>query len=256
MHIVGDALISIGLSVGGSLLLLWLVRRAIPHERLAPHNEVVGFVYAVVGVIYAVILGFVVISVWEQYREAEGTARGEADAVGNLYRLAEGLPEPSRQAIQEATLAYASAVVDEEWDAMAARSAPGQQAVDSLDALWANLYGVAPTTSAQEARYAAALEQMQILSAYRLERLEDAASGLLGILWAVMLGGGVVTVLFACVFGVENGQVHALMVAALAAMIGLVLFAVYDLNHPFRGDVHVQPEGFRLVLEQFGPPRP
>jgi len=37
---------------------------------------------------------------------------------------------------------------------------------------------------------------------------------------------------------------HALIIATLAATLGLLLFLTYELNHPFRGDVHVQPDGF------------
>jgi hypothetical protein len=70
-----------------------------------------------------------------------------------------------------------------------------------------------------------------------------------------MIGGGLLTVLFPCLFGVENGLVHALIIATLAATIGLLMFAVANFNHPFRGDVHVPPEGFVLVLEQFSPSR-
>lgn len=245
------ATVIVGLSVGAALLVLWLVRRLVSHDRLTPHNEVSGFVYAAIGVIYAVILGFVVISVWEQYSDAESHARQEADAVGNLYRLADGLPQPSRQAIQRAVIDYASAVVDEEWPAMADGTPLNQWELAHLDALWSALYTVEATTPREQQLYAATIDQMDALSGHRLERLEDADSGLLGIMWAVMIVGGLLTVLFPCLFGVENGFVHALIIGTLAAAIGLLLFTVYELDHPFQGDVHVQPDGFELVLEQF-----
>ena len=248
-----DALVIVGLSVGVSELVLWLVRRAIPHGRLAPHNEVSGFVYAAIGVLYAVILGLVMITVWEEYSDAESNARQEADTVGNLYRIAEGLPQPSQQAVQGAALSYANAVVGAEWRAMHEGTAPHQQAVDQVDILWSTLYTVEATTPAEEQLHAAGLDQMVDLSAHRRERLEDADAELLGIMWAVMIGGGMLTVLFPCLFGVENGLVHALIIGTLATTIGLLLFSVYELNHPFQGVVHVQPEGFVLVLEQFSP---
>ena len=51
-----------------SLVGLALVRRMVPASRLAQHTDVAGYVYAVIGVIYAVILAFVVIAAWEEYR--------------------------------------------------------------------------------------------------------------------------------------------------------------------------------------------
>ncbi len=56
---------------------------------------------------------------------------------------------------------------------------------------------------------------------------------------------------FTYLFGLENTVVHTLMVAALALVMGLVLFTVTVLNHPFKGDVHVDPEPFELELERF-----
>ena len=251
-YIALDAVIIVGLSVALSLLVLWAIRSAIPHQRLTPHNEVSGFVYAVIGVVYAIILGFAVITVWEHYNESQSNARAEANAVANIYRVASGLPEPSRRDIQTAALAYASTVVDQEWAAMNDGTAPTEQAVADIDALWSIFYGVAVTTPMEEALYVEGLDQLAELSAFRRERLEDNDAALLGIMWGVVVGGAILTVLFPCLFGVESRLVHSLIIGTLAASIGLLILLTYDLNYPFRGDVTIEPDGFRRVLEQFG----
>jgi hypothetical protein len=252
-HIVIQAIVIVGLSVIVSLLVLMLVRWAIPHERLTPHNEVSGFVYAVIGVVYAVILGFAVITVWEHFTDAKANARAEADAVGDVYRIAGGLPEPSRQDIQATLRDYASVVVDQEWAAMNDGEAPVEQASADLDALWSAFYAVEVSTATEEALYAEGLDQMDELSSHRRERLEDNEAALLGVMWGVIFAGAALTVLFPCLFGVENGLVHSLIIGTLAAAIGLLLVLTYDINYPFRGDVTVAPEGFTRVLEQMRP---
>ena len=94
--------------VGGSLLLMllavFLVRRLVPHQTMARHNDVAGFVYATIGVTYAVVLAFVVIAVWENYAETRQVADQEASSLGALYRMANGFPDPHRAAAQEAAL--------------------------------------------------------------------------------------------------------------------------------------------------------
>lgn len=249
-HVVVDAVIILGLSVSVSLLLLGVIRRLVPSERLKPHNEVSGFVYAVIGVIYAVILGFVVVTVWQGYQDAEGTAHSEANAARDLHRISEGLPEPSRVMMHEALVAYASAVIDDEWPAMTDGIASGEESVDEIDALWSVIYDIEVTTPAEEGLHASALEQLISLSNHRRERLEHADSGLLVMMWAVMIGGAVLTVLFPCLFGVENGLVHSLIIGTLATSIGLLLFVVYDLDRPFSGNMYVPPDAMALVLEQ------
>jgi Protein of unknown function (DUF4239) len=62
---------------------------------------------------YALALAFSLFIVCE-FREAQRTTDGEADAVGDLYQLAEQFPEPERHRIQELCRSYARVVADEE----------------------------------------------------------------------------------------------------------------------------------------------
>ena len=62
------------LLVGGSIVLsslgVWLVRRKFPVPALQPHHEVGGILIAVVGTIYAVLLGFMVVVIWQSFDDA------------------------------------------------------------------------------------------------------------------------------------------------------------------------------------------
>ena len=50
-------------------------------DALARHNDVAGFIYAALGVIYAVLLALVVIAVWGEYDAASVTVEQEANAL-------------------------------------------------------------------------------------------------------------------------------------------------------------------------------
>src|SRR5262245_54315472 len=83
-------------AVGGALL----VRRIVGAEVLEYHNDVAGFIYAVVGVVYAVLLGFSAIIVWEQFRRAQEGVEHEADALADLYRNSRVFPVEVRNSIE------------------------------------------------------------------------------------------------------------------------------------------------------------
>jgi hypothetical protein len=100
-------------------------------------------------------------------------------------------------------------------------------------------------------RYNQVLEQLHGLGDARRERLLAAGEGLPPILWVVLIGGGVITIAFTYLFGLENTVVHTLMVASLALIIALSLFTVAALDHPFKGDVRIHPAAFEQVLERF-----
>jgi len=65
----------------------WVVYRYVPHRDFVKHNDVAGFVLAIVGVVYAVLLSFVVVVVWQEFENSDSVAQREASAVADLYRL-------------------------------------------------------------------------------------------------------------------------------------------------------------------------
>jgi hypothetical protein len=74
-----------------SVGLMLLCRLTWGRDRLSLNNEVAGFKFSVIGVLYAVLLGFVVIAVWEDYRNTETAVRNEAKSP-----ISRKSPTPSR----------------------------------------------------------------------------------------------------------------------------------------------------------------
>jgi hypothetical protein len=93
---------------------LILVQRLVPSALREDHNDVAGFIYAVLGVTYAVLMAFVVIVVWEDYERARDTVETEANELAGVYFLADRVPEPDRERVQDLARSYARTVVEEE----------------------------------------------------------------------------------------------------------------------------------------------
>jgi len=237
---------------------LELVQRLVPAESRRSHNDVAGFIYAALGVIYAVLLALVVIAVWEEYDAASETVEQEANALAEIYWLAYRLPEPEGTHIQELARSYAHEVVDKEWPLMEQGEAPLMTQTQGTPAGWtliddirATLQEVEPHTKADEQLYAEGLDQIQRLADARRMRLVAAEEGIPGVLWSVLIFGGVAAVGFTYLFGLENPCAHRLMVLTLAAVIGLVLFTIGAMEHPFSGGARIGTGAFELILERF-----
>ena len=249
------------LVVGGSCLAaltgLELVQRLVPAVSRQRHNDVAGFIYAALGVIYAVLLALVVISVWEEYQAASETVEQEANSVAEIFWLGNRLPEPEGIHLQELARSYAEEVVHKEWPLMAQGNQPvlEQEAGtpagwDLIDDIRATLHGFEPHTKAEEQLYAEGLDQVGRLGDARRTRLIASEAGIPGILWAVLTFGGMAAVGFTYLFGLQSTWAHRLMVVTLAAVIGLVLFTIGALGHPFEGGARIDPGFFELVLER------
>ena len=96
----------------------FLVRLRIRLAHLRGNNEVAGFKFAVIGVLYAVLLAFVVIVSWERFYDAEKALAREAGAAATIYRLCPGLDESSCGAVHENLAAYLRSVLADDWPAM------------------------------------------------------------------------------------------------------------------------------------------
>jgi hypothetical protein len=241
------------LSLGG----LEVVERLVPAQTRQQHNDVAGFIYAALGVIYAVLIALVVIAVWEEFQAASETVEQEANALAEIAWLAHRVPEPEGPYIQALARSYAQEVVDNEWPLMEQGQAPLMVQVEETPVGWsliddirASLQDVDPHTKAEEQLYAEGLDQVQRLADARRMRLVAAEEGLPAVLWAVLIFGGVAAVSFTYLFGLENTWAHRLMVLTLAGVIGLVLFTIGAMEHPFSGGARISTEAFDLVLER------
>src|SRR5215217_6139963 len=132
---------------------LELVQRLVPAQKRQEHNDVAGFLYAVIGVVYAVLLALLVIAVWEQFQKANETVESEANAVAEIAWLAHRLPEPERHVLQEDARSYAQEVVNEEWPQME-QGLEGVQSLpegwDLIDDMRETLQDFEPSTAAEQ----------------------------------------------------------------------------------------------------------
>jgi hypothetical protein len=233
---------------------LELVQRLVPAQKRQEHNDVAGFLYAVIGVVYAVLLALLVIAVWEQFQKANETVESEANAVAEIAWLAHRLPEPEHHVLQEDARSYAREVVDEEWPLME-QGLEGVQSLpegwDLIDDMRETLQDFEPSTAAEQNVHAEGLDQIDRLGDDRRMRFVAAEEGIPGVLWAVLVFGGVVVVGFTYLFGLANTWAHRLMVMSLTAVIALALFTIVAMEHPFSGGARVDPGSFEQILERF-----
>lgn len=115
--------------------------------------------------------------------------------------------------------------------------------------LWDALTQIQPQNLAEQISLEQALSELRELTEHRRIRELQSRSQLPPLLWAVLVVGAIVTVISSCLFGVENFKLHLVQVAFLSFLLALVLIAIGDIDSPFRGPVHVSPDGFRYAIE-------
>lgn len=235
-----------------ALAALRAVRRRVPHELLEADSGSTGAVYSMVGVVYAVILGFVVVVVWQQFGDASAVMQDEVSDLGVLLRDAQAFPPPVRADLTERIVGYARTVVDEEWATMAAgRRSPA--ALAAYERVWDAYYAYEPATPQAAAFRDESLAVLTDLSRSRRERILAARSSVPALLWAMLLLGGVLVVGFTLFLSVRDPVLHAACVAAVALVVSVALFLVLTLDHPFAGTLRIEPYAFEDLVAMWTP---
>jgi hypothetical protein len=231
------------------VLAVQLMHKYWPSKKRKEHNDVAGFIFAVVGVLYAVLLAFVVIVGWESLSSARAITYTETDQLGNIYYLSRFFPSSQGAAIDGLAVEYAHVVVDHEWPLMDKEGQSSPQAQDLVYQIRDDVFAFTPRSGQQQALYEQALASVDAFSAARRDRLVSMNDVVQAPLWVVLIAGALITVGFSLLFGLENKTAYIGMVASLAVLITLTLILVKNMQHPYAGTIHIGPEAFEVFLK-------
>ena len=232
----------------GLLAALGLIvyRKIVPQSDDMSHNDVAGPIISTVGTILAVILSFMLVSVWQQYDQAGATVVQEASAVADLYHAAGNFPEPTQTQLRGALKAYTNAIVANEWPAMRTGKF-SETATKAQYGILGIIVRYEPKSSAQQALQQDAITFVNTLVDSRRDRLFDNQSGIPIIFWIGMWLLTAVTLGCAYIFRIKNEKMHVFMCVALSAVIAVVFVLIAEFDYPFRGDAQIQPTAWRDV---------
>jgi Na+/proline symporter len=232
-----------------------LVRRFFDFKQLRTNNEVAGFKFATVGVLYAVLLAFAVIVVWEKFNQAESDVAKEAGAAATVYRLIRGIDPEHAAAIRKATTDYLNSAIASDWPAMA-NGKQSRATTEALNEVYHATLKFHSFGGDEGLILAEILRQIDQISEARRERLVMADGIVPTVIWLVLFGGAFLTVGFTLFFATENLRAQVLMTGALSVLIFAGLLTVVAIAHPFAGTVKVGPEALASVVNDFADPPP
>ena len=240
--------IAVGIAVGGVLL----VRHLVDIRKFKEHHDIAGPIFSTIGVIYAVMLAFVLVIVWQDFDRAQNNTVMEANYFAEMYRDTGGLPEPFRSQFIDANATYIDALIKCEWPQMqkGLRSTGAQAAADKV---WELTAKFEPKTEGEKIFFSEMLTKMNHAVEMRRQRIQDAESGLHPSLWFVLVVGGVITVVFTFFFGSQNLFAQLTMTILLAVLIALILFTILLMDFPYSGDLSITVAPLQQVLTLFRP---
>ena len=241
--------------VGGAILygvVGVLAGRKFIHPHVAEgHNDVLVPLFLTAGVIYAVLLGFMVVAVWESYDAAHSTAAEEAATLVPLYRQTNDMAPVPGGKMRVLIRAYAEAVATDEWPSLEATGHASEKARKITGDIM-RVYGTLnPATKVREIIDAQFLSTFSELLIDRNKRLMQASESLSWIMWLGAIGGGVIVVGMSFILYMDTWWPQMLMAGVMSALIGMLLFMMAVLSRPFVGPLALEPAPFESSLKVF-----
>jgi hypothetical protein len=229
---------------------MWLANRSLPKTVSEGHNGALSPFITCVGLVYGALLGFVIVVAWEQFSSAEANVSNEASNLVTMYRQTVGMPVPEQTQMRVLLRKYTKAVEGPEWEnAIRVRSGT-ESARDALNEMY-KVLGSEQSSVASSPISQKFLDQLGTLASERNQRILDAKPRIPGLLWTGLLFGGVVLLGLGGFMRLGSVRAHFGLLSAVAVLLGLLLFIVFWLDHPFGNQLGVTPEPFEQSLVVF-----
>ena len=223
-----------------------LVRTRVSADALEAHQGTGYAVLGLVGTLFSVLIGFMVVASLDNYHDARQHVQMEANALGNIYRLAHGLSDVDRRRIRQLCREYCDAVIDDEWAKMETKQT-SQLAWQKYELLWDASVSIKPRDTRESDILQAILAADYIYAENRRARIVQSQNGFLPpALWIVIVFGALITITITYTFSGKWVGYQRLMIALVSLSLGLNIWLLVVFNSPFAGMLKINPDMFIL----------
>ncbi len=227
-----------------------LPRRWRKNEVEASEDFAINSVNVLIGLLFSILLAFVIAGVLSDFDRASNNAQEEANALGAIYGLGQGISEPAKSTWKSDTRNYASLVVDEDWPLMLNQQA-SQNAWDALRTLRDNIFTFQPANALEQTLQDKAIDKAQAVYDSRRTRVDLINAGVPDFMWYFLISGALLVALFPLLIKPHLTARLLIAIVLQSVVLAASLYLVNEFNHPFSGNVRVGPDAFEILIERF-----
>ena len=200
------------------------------------------------GVLFALLVGFIAVEVWNNFDKAKAAVATEASALRAVVLLAGTFPEEQKARIYALINRHIEVAVNQEWPEMA-----HQQATLSPlpTALIEALHEALALKHADDSQRTAQPEMVRALHTAldaRRQRIVISESSVGAVKWAGILLQGLCTLVAIAMVHSDNRPACAMTLMLFATGIALSVLLIAAYTRPFTGENSVAPELLRQVI--------
>lgn len=211
-------------------------------------NETIGYGTASFSLFYALLIGLLIVAAYQNKERVEQNILGEAGAVSTLYSSMDSYPEPLRSETKAMLRDYVLFTVHKDWPAHR-EGAALNGGVHRTDAMRQRLAGFQPADAAEEIVHRETFRSFQVFTDARQARLNGVITRIPPVLWYAVLIGAALNIVVLVLLRMRL-VAHLILGTISAFYLGVVLFVIFTLDDPLRGESGLGPEPFQLLWDR------
>jgi len=224
------------LAIAGVTLTDWLLGK----KMLPEDGSAVSAMIRPIQTIFAVLAAFTAIGSVTTFHKASDLVQKEAVTIGVIRHKLDLLPGELASGIQGALKDYLKATISSEWPAMKSGNV-NTSAGAYLYAIYARADEYQLQTNVQQIAMDSILDHVDRLFEIHEERAHFSKQALPAMAWFVLVGSGLLTIMSVSLLKTRSLMMQCICAGCVSLSVGLVLFLIFDLDHPFRGKIVVEP---------------
>ena len=216
------------------------------HHAGVLYNDIVGYYFGAITVLYGITLGPLMVGDWSALTDTQEKVDNKASTLAAFYLDVSQYPEPIRGRLQNDLRRYTREVIDVAWPEQQKGIVPRGNVVN-VARLADDLAAFEPASEEQKILHTETLSRFNELVERRRSRLLGVTAGLSGALWALVLIGALINIAVTWCFHLGNQRIHFWMTALISSLLGLMIFLLAAMDHPYLGKMSVSLEPFQLI---------
>jgi hypothetical protein len=229
---------------GLAVAVVSFVHQRADQENLKSSNDVTGAVYNMIGVLLALILGFLIVEAYSDYSTASSEAQAEASQLKQIYHLADLFDDEQKAKIQAATTNFILSIRNEEWPSMLERKFGHPQTNQYLKELWNVIRSIKSKNDVESLAFEKIIDHIGEAKEFRSERLRQVHSNIPTALWVLFVCVAFVSVLSLGLFGNINLRQQRVLAGMVTMVLASCIFMIHMLDNPYIGPLKIEPEAF------------
>lgn len=225
-----------------------VVTRLAVEERAKAFKAVSPGMLPPLGILFALLAGFIAVEVWSDFDKAKVAVATEASALRAIVLLAGVFPDEQRTRIYVLINRHIDESVNKEWPAMAQQRASFEALPTALIETLRDVLALKPADDSQRTAQPEMVKALHTALDARRQRIVISQSAVGTVKWAGILLQGLCTLVAIAMVHSDNRLTCAMTLTIFAAGIAVSVLLIAAYSRPFTGEISVGPELLKQVV--------